>query len=394
MNETVYKQIQETAQKFADTAKRVNISSRLRTNHIREALGIIIYLESIESNVIEDLNNVSYKDSNKREGDLYIQSMCEQLKDDISAFTKMVTGFQKNRVLEKEVLKKIIRIHNDFKTTINDVIKRIDTILNNDNVIIEKDGEIVKLKKSQHSLLESLHVDTQKSCVDAVRAVKGSKSNLLRGLKMVQNFKRIETLIEFNDLDALTILYNNTKVGWEIAESVNQSSASQLEFAEKVYVNTQKLHDQSQIIRNLVSKRTETYHENVNSFNFITNTMSEKIIKHKNIADVNEYFESHSSDDEITKLKNHIDTIVKNSEGILRQNIQNSYYSENESGTFEMINEENYFYDKIIDEIEFMTETTHYPIQGSKDNIQNGQTLEKLLVQVLNDMGIPVQLSQ
>ncbi len=394
MNQETFKQIQETAKKFADTAKRVNISSRLRTNHIREALACIIYLQSIESNVAEDLTNVAYKDNNKKEGDIYIKSMCERLKDEVGVLTKVTVDIQKSNNLDKNTLKKVIRLHNDFKTTISEIVKKLSLVIENDNEIIKKDEDIIRLKTTQQNFLDSLYTNTQKSCVDAVRAVKGSKSNLIRGLKMVQNFEQIETLIESNDLDALTILFNNTKVGWEIAENVNQSSTSQLKFAEKVYDNTQMLHEQSKRISNLVNTRTDLYMDNVYSINFITKLMTEQIIKHEFLDELFSTFDSLSQDEHISNLAERIRDITKNAEGIIRQNIQNSYYSENETGTFEMIKEENSYYDKIIEEIEFMTETTHYPIEGSKANIHNGQLLEKLLVEVLNEIGIPVQLSQ
>lgn len=395
MNKTLFTQIQETAKNFADTARRVNISSRLKTNHIREALACITYLQSIESNVIEDLNKVAYKDNNKSEGDRYIKSLCEHLREDIAKFTMLTVDMQKAGRVEKEILKKAIRLHNDFKTTISEIIKKIELVIDNDEEIIRTDEEIIRLKKAQQNFLESLFNNTKKSCIDAVRAVKGSRSNLLRGLKMVQNFEQIETLIESNDLDALTILFNNTKVGWEIAESVHESSRSQLEFAEKVYDNTRMLHEQSRQITDLVNSRNNMYMENVYSFNLITKLMSDQYIKHRYmdelLAALNEVS---ASDDTIAKLSDCIKDIAKKAEGIIRQNIQNSYYTESETGTFEMISEENRYYDKIIEEIEFMTETTHYPIEGSRENIRNGQLLEKMLVEVLNEMGIPVQVSQ
>ena len=395
MNAITLSKIQETAKKFADTAKRVNISSRLRTNHIREALASIIYLQSIGSNVIEDVHNVAYKDNNRRECDLDIQSMCVQLKKDIKKLTKLAVDIEKSDNLNKETMKKIIRLHNDFKLTINDVIQKMESIISNDNEIIKKDEEILTLKTTQQHLLETLQVDTQKSCIDAVRAIKGSRSNLLRGLKMVQNFEQIESLIEFNDLDALSILYNNTKVGWEIAESVNQSSISQFQFAEKVYDNTQMLHEKSKHISNLVNSRQENDTENINSFNDITNMLSEQLIKHMYLNDLLKTSENSSlKDEQINKLATHINDIIISAESIIKQNTQNRYYSESEFGNFDMIQEENYYYDRIIEEIEFMTETTRYPIEGSKDNITNGQILEQLLVSVFNEMGIPVLISQ
>ncbi len=92
-----------------------------------------------------------------------------------------------------------------------------------------------------------------------------------------------------------------------------------------------------------------------------------------------------------------ISTIISISEKIndlVAQNndvINNShYYTDNEAKTVELTKEEIKCFDEIIEEIEFMTETTRYPIEGSNNNITNGQILEQLLGNAMTEHDLPI----
>jgi len=88
-----------------------------------------------------------------------------------------------------------MNIFEDINNSVLNAGENLDLIISNSEAIIKEDKEILKLKNTQQKLLQNLRVDTQKSYDDAIRAVKGSLSNLERGLQLVDYFEQIEIFI-------------------------------------------------------------------------------------------------------------------------------------------------------------------------------------------------------
>jgi methyl-accepting chemotaxis protein len=395
MNEILLNNIRNTAKDFADIAKRVNISSRLRTNHTREALACINHVISLGSFAIDDLDDISEKNDKKKEIDLKAKSTCNELNKEIGSLSQLIDDIKKSSSIKEDTNNKIMNIFEDINNSVLNAGENLDLIISNSEAIIKEDKEILKLKNTQQKLLQNLRDDTQKSYDDAIRAVKGSLSNLERGLQLVDYFEQIEIFIDNRNLDILNRLYNKTRKGWQIAESVNQSSRSQLEFAEKVYENTKKLYDESMHINNLVNSRHKHFEESTNTHNALFEILTELTIL---LTELNTLSDLPDVKESGGKLINKMTATVKEISDKTNQFInqiqdkmQYGYYSGDESNTIEITSEEIQYLDKIFEEIEFMTETTRYPIEGSNNNITNGQLLEQLLEQIFNENDIPIQ---
>ncbi|MCP4137098.1 MAG: hypothetical protein GY754_39380, partial [bacterium] len=398
MNAILLDKIQKTADEFAKIAKRVNVSSRLRTNHSREALLSITYLRSIGASLIDDLEYVAEKNIEQRDSDIDVKTSYENLRKEISALFKLLKESADKKSLKAAILRKIKTLYDDFKESTAGALTKLELILGRDEEIIEKDKEILALKGEQQKLLEKLQEDAQKSCNDAVKAVKGSQSNLDRGLKMVDNFNHLESSIENKNVNDLNKLLNDIQRGWMIADNVNISSMSQLEFAEKVYENTTKLHDESGKIEDLVIERHKFYAESLYIFADLTELLTSKFKKYSDfellVEDLNLTSDTSSVAVNFVSQIKKITDIVNY---ILRKNHErinsSHYYADNEASTVDLTKEEARHFSKILEEIEFMTETTRYPIEGSNKNITNGQVLEQLLINALEEDDIPIEKS-
>jgi|GEM_PF-1407466 len=396
MNAILLDKILKTAHDFATIAKRVNISSRLRTNHSREGLVCISYLRSIITNLLDDLKYVAEKNITQKESDSEVKTYYEKLKIEIKNFSSELDNASVDKYIDKEVLKKLTEIYDEFKESTAGALEKLEIIISRDDEIIEKDKEIINLKVNQLKLLEKLQNDTQKSCNDALKAVKGSQSNLDRGLKMVSNLEQVELLIENKNINELNNLLKETHKGWVIAEGVHSSSRSQLEFAEKVYENTQELHNESNKIEDLVVDRHKFYAESLHIFAELTEILTSKFKKYSEAdAILNALNITETSSKGADKLTTHIKNISEIAHTILKMNNErihsSHYYADNEASTVDLIKEETEYFNKIIEEIEFMTETTRYPIEGSNNNITNGQILEELLINALKTHDIPIE---
>ena len=156
-----------------------------------------------------------------------------------------------------------------------------------------------------------------------------------------------------------------------------------------------ELHDKSLHIKDMVIERHKFYTESLHLFADLTEILSVKFNKHNELDSIlNEAGIDASKNDLLKMLIQQIDNISETANYLKQQNsekITNSvYYSEHETNTVEITKEEIKYFDKIIEEIEFMTETTRYPIEGSNNNITNGQILEQLIIKALNEHDIPV----
>lgn len=397
MNAILLEKIQNTAYDFVKIAKRVNISSRLRTKHSREALVCISYLRSLATNVIDDLKYISDKNLRQKDTDLEVKNDYIELQKDIKKLFAELKIAAEEKELKVPVLKKIKNIYDDFKKSTIVALQKLELILSRDDEIIKKDEEIYKLKMVQQNLLEKLQNDTQKSCNDAVKAVRGSQSNLERGLKMVTNIEQIETLLDEKNSTELNSILKEAKRGWSIAEDVNISSTSQLEFAEQVNHNTRRLQIESNCIEELVIDRHKYYAESLHIFADLTGIITSKFKKYSDYDSVIEDLGIPDNKNErATKLVSLIKKISEDANKILKKNferISNShYYADDEASTVSLTKEETDYFDRIIEEIEFMTETTRYPIEGSNNNITNGQILEQLMIQAMEINDVAVEL--
>ena len=393
MNAIIINTLQSTASEFAKIAKRVNISSRLRTKHSTEALELIKHILTLGSSLTNDLKAISEKNLKQRDADVSVKTEFDSLLQEVEKLSEIVNQIQNNDAIEKELIDKVKQTNIDFKNAVLEAQGNLNVIISRDNEIILIDEKIISLKENQQSYLEKLLEDTQKSLNDAEKAVMGSKSNLERGLKLVDDFKNIEIFLEEKNNKELNRLLSDVQRGWNIAVEVNGSSIPQLEFAETVYEYTEKLHKESLDIKDLVISRHKHFEESLKVFSSFTEILSVEFKKYLEIENLLTSIEEKQGNDEnvqafkqiILKISGIIKTLIEQNNDVINNS---HYYTEHEAKTVDQTKEEIECFNKIIEEIEFVTETTRYPIEGSNNNITNGQILEQLLRNTLTEHDI------
>ncbi len=379
------------ADEFGAIARKVNESSKRRKEHSMEILKII----DLSLNIGEELNRKLQKvaDANliQRNQDNIVSSTCRVLKTNMEKQTELINELKSYEVAAPEIVNEIQAKVDDLKSAIDEAMENIREIIEYDNVIILNDSLIIMRKKYQQDSINTLKRLANISLEDSEKAIGGSSSNLDRGLKMVRKFKEVEKLIEKNRRDDLKELAEEAKKGWTIAAEVNKSSLSQLEFAEKVKEYTNRFHEDSKLIEQMVVDKHKIFEQNLQIITVLTVILS---IKFKKYLDVGNIIAKIEYNEKIRNTLNNLtifaDIACKDINDVTRLNydMTDSSHMNNEieHEAVLLTKKELEYFDRIREEVEKMTEATAYPIEGSAKNIENGRFLEDTLKEIVEEM--------
>ncbi|MDY6934143.1 MAG: hypothetical protein SVZ03_07965 [Spirochaetota bacterium] len=389
MNHQIFENLREKADEFGSIAKKVNESSKTRKACSEKAMEYIDKSLKIGEVLKKDLETVANTNIIMRDQDNVVLNTCVILKSNINEQIDMINDLKKSVSINADIIEDCISKINYLSEAIDDALSNIQKIIKMDNEIILIDDKILMCKQLQQDSLKTLKEITKISLQDAKKAIKGSSSNLERGLQMVEKFQNVQQLIEDNNLSELNNLIKEARKGWNIAVDVNKSSSSQYEFAEKVNNFTKQLHRDSISLRDMVVEKHRIFEENLQYITVLTVILS---LKFKKYLQIEESLDKMEYNGDIHELINRIMINVKiackdiKNVSSLNYDMADSSHLNNEieDKAVKSTEKEIEYYDSTAKEVGVMTEATKYPIEGSGKNIKNGQILEDYLKNLLD----------
>ncbi len=381
----------EIADEFGSIAKNVNESSKKRKNHSEEIINQINKSLGIGDTLNQKLESVADANVVQRNQDNIVFNTCKILNSNMIKQLELVNELKLSGAVDGSLIDEFLGKIDELIGSIREAVTNVQEIIENDNNIILMDNLIMTRKKYQQDSISTLKKLARISLEDAEKAIDGSSSNLQRGLDMVDKFKSVDKLVKENKIDDLKLLAEDANRGWNIAQNVNKSSNSQLEFAEKVKEFTDQFHEDSLTIKEMVIEKHHMFEQNLQIVTVLTVILS---LKFKKYLEINETVQKIEFNDKIRNVMNNltifIDIACKDITDVTKLNYDMTDSShlnnEVEHSAVELTREELECFEKIQNEVEKMTEATRYPIEGSGKNIENGQIMEKLLNEVIAEM--------
>lgn len=390
MDQKVIDVLNSTADEFGKIAKKVNESSKKRKNYSEEAMNYLNLCLEVEEVLNEDLDSISNSDEELRNQDTIVFNTCKILKKNLENQKSLLSELQKKNSFEKVTAEHLSQIIKEFLETIDEALSNVKKIIEKDNLILLLDNIIKKRKQFQQESLLKLKDLTNISVNDAEKAIEGSSSNLDRGLKMVERFKNVNSLIKEKKIQDLNNLVEEANKGWNIAVNVNKSSSSQFEFAEKVKKFTNELYEDSVEIKDLVIKKHHEFEENLQVITVLTVILSIKFKKYLEIENLINGTEITERNENLLNFLAYIKVACHNIMEVTDLN-----YDMTDASNLNNVIEDKFvrstqkeieYFENIQKEVELMTEATRYPVEGSDKNITNGKLLEDKLKELISQL--------
>ncbi len=383
------------SKEFGDIAQNVNESSKMRKEHALNAAQSIVKSIEVGIELLERVEDISQKNLDMQKQYDNVLNSLKKIIGDFDQQHNILEQIKNSEELKAANLPTVEELRVKYLKTLNQgtpVIREINDLIKE---MLSLDEQIIQRKKSQKERTEKLKESNATIQEDADRAIAGSSSNLERGLELEKNFKTVEKLIEGKDIAELNKLKEEAKIGWELAVTVNKSSKSQWEFAEQVNLFTKELNDESISIKELVIEKSKVFGKTVALIAEISVLVCCELAEYiKDIEDQDLKGKADGvSGGDLEQFNNLIASIDSSCTEISMISTMNYDMAENiglnaslEHKAVEIAKIETEHYATIKDEVERMTEATHYPVEGSGKNIDNGQILEKNVLELINQI--------
>ncbi|MFH0975911.1 MAG: hypothetical protein V1874_09035 [Spirochaetota bacterium] len=388
MDQKIMDVLNNTADEFGKIARKVNESSKKRKSYSEEAINYINQCLEMEESLWKDIEFFFDANMKERDKDTIVFNTCKILKLNMDNQKQILNELQKKNLLNKETFEKLSLLIKDFMQTLEEALSNVQRIIEKDNLIILMDKILKRRKQLQQQSLVMLKDLANTSLQNAEKAIQGSSANLERGLKMVERFKNTEKYINEKNTQELNNLIAEANKGWNVATEVNKNSNAQFEFAEKVNNFTAQLYADSNIIKDLIVQKHHEFEENLQIVTVLTIILSMKFKKYLSIEDIADSIPLNDSNREL--LLNLVDYIKVACQDIREVTALNYDMTDTsnlnnavEDKAVKMTTKEVELFENIKKEVEFMTEATRYPVEGSGKNIINGQLLEKNLKEMV-----------
>lgn len=384
----------EKAEDFGNIAKKVNESSKLRRDRSKEALRFIELSLNAGIKISKETQVISRSTIGHRDQNEFVMNSFNII---LSNLRRQSGCLDELKALPENYFIQPVAVEiDDLKESLEKGISLIKKVIDMNNQIILLDKLVLELKLNQKKRISKLLGIGRSVLKDAEIAIAGSASNLQRGLKLAKNFKNAGRLIERKDKKSLTALLKEAKTGWNMAARVNKSSNSQFAFAEKVYLFTKQLHDESADIQNLVMEKHGIFKQTEDPIAEISVLAGIEIQKYvNNVSDLIKNFpESDARANGFHKVTNNLLALINITFADIAMLSDVNYdmsdsINQNASAekrVVELSRQEMEYYDGIKSSVEAMTEATRYPVEGSERNIQNGKILEDTLKKIISKM--------
>jgi len=383
--------LHKTAEDFGAIARKVNESSKMRKNHSEEAIKYINLSMELGSELAKDIDSVAQSNNDLRNQDTIVNNTCIVLKSNLKHQKQLVETLKEKKAITPEIADAHLKRIKDFEGPLAQALEHIENIIASDNELVLLDNVLILKKKKQKDQLNKLKKLTDMALDDAEKAIQGSSSNLERGLTFVEKFRHVAQLVADKNRKELETMMQNANRGWNIAVEVNNSSKSQLEFAETVNNFTEQLHQESIAIQDLVIKKHHVFEQNLQIITVLTVLISLKFMKFLSVEEIIGTLEELDSKAmEVEDLITYITiacTDIRNIAALNYDMTDTSHLNnEIEDKSVKSTKKEIEYFDSIKREVASMTEATRFPIEGSGKNIENGKKLESTLKELIASM--------
>ena len=395
MTETVLVDLHNKAQEFGSIARLVNESSRVRKAHTDEAINLIKQSIEISDILNHEFEIISRADRTMRVHDTMTVSTCRILRMNVERQREIIEKISKGLSIDAALLRHLDERAAILERSISRAIEILDKMTTTDDAIILLDNLIIHRRQALRESMDFLKKLTLRILEDAENAIRGSSSNLNRGLQLVEELGRVREYISEGNREALEKLAEEANTGWNIAAAVNRSSMTQLAFAEHVNAFTEKLHEDTLEIRDLVMEKHQLFQNNLERSAELAVILSLEIKDYLAAEDIAASLKASADDTReirffLDNLKAYIAIACRDIQSLSSLNFDMTdainLNAELESKSIELTGMKLEYFDRIREEVRSMTEATRYPIEGSKKNIENGKMLESYVRSILAEL--------
>ena len=224
MTEAVLIDLHNKAQEFGSIARLVNESSRVRKAHTDEAINLIKQSIEISDILNHEFEIISRADRTMRMHDTMTMSTCRMLRMNTERQREIIESISGGLLIDATLLRRIDDRAAIFERSISRAIEILDKMTATDDAIILLDNLIIHRRQALRESMDFLKKLTLRIMEDAENAIRGSSSNLNRGLQLVEELGRVREYIAEGNREALERLAEEANTGWNIAAAVNRSS--------------------------------------------------------------------------------------------------------------------------------------------------------------------------
>ena len=392
MYDAILANLNAKAEEFGTIARQVNEASRLRKIHSEEAIALIRQSMEVGDILSHEFEIISRANRGMRDRDTTVQSYCSGLEANLRRQKELLQALLQGRYADPSVLERLGEMTDALAAALQKAILLLHLVIQNDTEIVLLDGLIISRKKFQRESLARLRKLAFRTNEDADAAIRGSSSNLRRGMQMVERLKGVKRLIDDRHADQLEGLIEEANAGWNTAASVNRSSITQMVFTGEVNRFTEKLHADSIAIQDLVTAKHRLFTHNLELIGDLTVILSLEIKDFLPARDiVEEIVPDLDLPDDVRNMINNLISYVhiacRDIDAAAGMNFDMkgalALDSDMEKKAVELTKIKIGYFDRIREVVRSMTEATSYPIEGSGRNIENGKILELYLRQIL-----------
>jgi hypothetical protein len=388
MDNITFSDLHNKAEEFCSITRLVNESSKLRKKHSEEAINLIKQSLEIGDILNHEFEIISRSNKTMREQDTMVQNYCLILDSNISRQIETIGSLKNGSSLGPAQLTQLSEMAGGLSASLNKAIMLLQMIIQNDNDIILMDNLIMNRKRFQRDSIDQLKKLAFRTLEDANSAVRGSASNLKRGIHMSESLKKVRQPAGEGSGGEIQKLIDESNTGWNTAVAVNRSSITQLEFAEQVNRFTLRLHEDSIAIRDLVVAKHELFYRNLELTTELTVILSLEI---KDFLPAREIVEAISIDADLSgeirylafNLISYVTIACKDINIVSNLNFDMTdsinLNADLEKKSVDLTKIELEYFDRIREEVTSMTEATKYPIEGSERNVEIGKHIETTL---------------
>ncbi len=396
MDENIFIDIHNKAEEFGSVELLVNESSRLRKKHSEESITLIRQSLEIGDILNHEFEIISRANHTMRDQDTSIQNYCHILDSNMVRQKEIISSLRENAYVNQTALRQMEEMVHNLSESAHKAIILLHMLIENDNEIILMDNLIINRKKFQRDSINRLKKLSFQTMEDADSAIRGSSSNLKRGLQLAERLADVKRHLEDGNRDVLNRLIDEAQMGWNIAAAVNRSSATQMLFAEQVGQFTTRLHEDSDAIRDLVIEKHKLFSRNLELSTELTVILSLEIKDYLPAGELaNGLCADTSLPGEVRRLAGNLMSyatiacrdirFVSNLNFDMTDSIRLN--ADIEKKSVDLTRTEMEYFERIRKEVQNMTEATRYPIEGSERNIENGKLIEKYLREIMEGAG-------
>lgn len=392
MYDAILANLNNKAGEFGAIERQVNESSRLRKIHSEEAIALIRQSMEVGDILGHEFEIISRANRTMRDRDATVLNYCTGLETNICRQKEQLGVLMKEPGADASALSRLGEMIDALAVSLRSAIVILRVIVQNDADIVLMDDLVIHRRKIQRESIDRLKKLTLRTIQDADAAIRGSSSNLKRGLQMIERLKEVRRLIDERRADDLAALIEEANAGWNTAASVNRSSITQMVFAEEVNRLTENLHAESSEIRELVFSRHPLFARNLELMGELAVHLSHGIKDFLPARDLaGEMLAGPGPADNVrgavSSLVSYVHIACRDIGAVSGMNFDMTEAIALNSGmekkAIELTKMKIGYFERIREEVRSMTDATSYPIEGSGRNIENGKILEMYLRQIL-----------